>query len=550
MTTNLPQPLRLPATALPDGCPSWDTEQARRWAEALPPRWVPVRLRSRHLDVVWLSVLATTPALAFAGLPPHVAALLPLHLLWLVTRPEVVRFSAPALVVVVVVQRLPWPVTVCAALVAFVALVLAELRVRARSAQRATALAAAGGVTAPLPKAGGPVRRGRGLAVAGVVLLLVGGALVAAQRFWDAAEDRRAAAAFGCLVVGLGLTVLVSAALGRCRATRLRAAPAPVLRVLMRDDAEGDTEVFAADDAEVLRPLFTVSVSEWSDDEDDDEDDDADDEGESDEDLPDEDEQPGPLREAVLYGAPCDGAEVLILSAAEEPDAPPVVEWSTGPVRPFSEREARRRAEEERQVAALEAVAAVRARTAGEDAVPVPVRSWRAGPVDWLASALMTLCAGWIFWSPTTDAGFPLWQQILAFAAILFVAGRLAVKLRWRITADRAGLWLNGGLRGPVLIPWDDLRSIRRDSFELKLRRRRGESWSVAAPRWAWLQRRLGLTHPYDALAAELTTLHLDPALRPGGESRKRERGRALWPLAVVLGGVWTAVVLAARWWA
>ncbi|MEV5435681.1 hypothetical protein AB0K80_06550 [Streptomyces sp. NPDC052682] len=544
MTTHARQPLPLPADALPDGCAPWDTDQAHRWTAALPPRWVPVRPASGRLDAVWWCALAATPALAWAGLPPYVTALLSLHLLWPVIRPEVVRFSAPVLVAVAATGRLPWPGTVLAVVVAAAALLLAEPRIRARARQRAAALAAARGVTAAPPQTGGPVPRGRLLAAIGMFLLAAGGGVLAAQRFWDAPETRRAVAACGCLVVGFGLTVLVSAALGRYRATRLRAAPAPVLRVLVRDTAEGHTEVFAADDAQGVRPLFSVWVSEQSSPDDGERSPDEDDDEGGDDDVGgDEGERPGPLREAVLYGAPCDGAEVLIVSAAEEPGKPPRVEWSNGPVRPFPEPEKRRRAEEENPDPVHAQV------TAGEEAGQGPVRCWRAGPVDWLASAFMALCALCVFWEPATDAGLPLWRQLVAGAVLVFVSVRLPVKLCWRLTADRDGLWLNGRLRGPVLIPWDDLGAVRRESFELRLRWRGGELWSVAAPRWPWLERRRGLTHPYDALVTELTALRRDPALRPGARSGRQERGRALWPVALVLGGVFGAVVAAGRWW-
>ncbi len=119
------------------------------------------------------------------------------------------------------------------------------------------------------------------------------------------------------------------------------------------------------------------------------------------------------------------------------------------------------------------------------------------------------------------------------------------MKLAWRVTADRSGIWITG-LRGPRHVPWDDLRFVRRRSLELKIDWQDG-AWSVSAPRWGWLQRRRGLTHPYDALAAELTAMRLDADLRPTGESGETDRGRPLWPLAAVLAGVWVAALVAAR---
>ncbi|MET8136096.1 PH domain-containing protein [Streptomyces sp. NPDC005251] len=150
-----------------------------------------------------------------------------------------------------------------------------------------------------------------------------------------------------------------------------------------------------------------------------------------------------------------------------------------------------------------------------------------------------------VCWAAFTDEDPGLWRQVVSFLLGLFGAVRIPVKLCWRITADRTGLWLNG-LRGTTHIPWDDIRSVRRESLELKLRWRGDGSWAVAAPRWAWFQRVSGVTHPYDALAAEVTAMHADPALRPTGDSEERERGRPLWPLAVPFVLAWLTAVLVA----
>jgi hypothetical protein len=63
-------------------------------------------------------------------------------------------------------------------------------------------------------------------------------------------------------------------------------------------------------------------------------------------------------------------------------------------------------------------------------------------------------------------------------------------------------------------------------------------------PRWPWLERKLRLIHPYERTAAEITAMWRDPALRPTAESGERERGRRLWPLAVVFGVVWVATTV------
>ncbi|WAZ23735.1 hypothetical protein STRCI_005098 [Streptomyces cinnabarinus] len=491
---------------------------------------MPVRGYGRFDELVTLGAVAVTFPLGSAGVEPYLAALLPLQLLWVLVRPEVVRVAAPGLVVAVAVDSVGWPGLLGAGVFGGVCLGLAELRLWVRRRQRECALAASEGVTAPVPGAESPLRRGVLLGVAGLASVIGGGLLAGADG---------ATAAVGYLLAGLGLTLLVSGALGRYRAHRLHSAPAPVLRVLIRDDAAARTEVFAADDVDALRPLFVVSVMPVQSDEEEPDQDDSDqddsDEGDSDEGVDDllerlDDDAPGPLREAVLYGVPYDGAEVVIVSADEDLDEEPVVERSSGPVRPV------------RKWAVRGADG-----TAGDVTIPAqPVLRWRAGWLDLVAALLLAQWGVWLAWGAFTDAGTALWEQILVGVLGVFGAARVPVKLAWRITADRTGLWINGLFR-ITHIPWDDFRSARHQSLELKLRRRGGPSWAVAAPGWKWLERRRGLTHPYDRLAAELTALGADPALRPTGDSVARERGRVVWPWALVLAAGWVAALVVLR---
>ncbi|MGW0595855.1 hypothetical protein ACWD11_01775 [Streptomyces sp. NPDC002776] len=524
MTTHVrpPSPLPLPESAVPPGALPWSGEQGRRWVAELPPRWVPLRAYGRYDELVTVAAGGITLALAAAGVEPYLAALLPLQLLWVLLRPEVVRVAAPGLVVAVGLERLGWAGLVGAVLLAGICLALAEVRLRARKRQRACALAAAAGVTAAVPGAGSPLRRGVLLGVFGAVLLVGGGVAVVFGGM---------AAAVGFLLIGVGLTVLVSGGLGRVRASRLGSGPAPVLRVLVRDDPAALTEVFAADDVAARRPLFAISVMPLdAGEEEPGVDDEVDDDDDDDDGLLErmDDDAPGPLREALLYGVPYDGAEVVIVSADEDPDHPPFVERSVGAVRPV-------------RVVPSAAEAPVEVAI-----VARPVLRWRAGRLDWLAAVLLAQWGVWLSWAVFTDAGVPLWQQALVLVVGLYGAARVPVKVGWRITADRAGLWING-LFKVTHIPWDDFRSARHQSMELKLRWRGGHSWTVAAPRWQWLERRRALTHPYDRLAAELTTLCADPGLRPTGEAEGRERGRLLWPWALVLAVAWVAGLVAVR---
>ncbi|MGW3416349.1 hypothetical protein [Streptomyces sp. NPDC000888] len=547
MSANPEGPLRLPASAVPEGCRPWDVEGARRWTRALPPRWASARTSSGY--VVAVSALALAAAffvMTLADLRPWFAALCALHVVWVLMRPEVVRVSAPALVVVLVMQRpaLPWAVTVPVIAALVVSWMVASVRLGARARQREVARAAADGVTAPLPDAGKPLARGKFLLGAGLVLSVLGGALLLTAGLWGLADDRQGARLVGCFAVGLGLTVSLSGWLGRRRATVLRRGAAPVLRVLVREDKDGDTEVFAADDPEALRPLFTVSLRDLDDS------DDGDDECGEDEGLDEllgrlDGDAPGVLREGVLYGAAHEGAEVFVVSAAEEADAPPVAQWSTGPVRPLSEGAVRRRGAAVRRAAAREAAyeerrGAMVAAVAVSEVTGGAVRRWRAGWVDWLTCAVLVL---WGTSIALGDSGS--WRYLLAVVIGFIGALCLPGIAAWRITADSSGLWVSG-LRRSRHIEWDHIRVVRCRGTELKLDSDRAgfDAWLVQGPRWPWLERKLRLVHPYERTAAEITAMWQDPALRPAGTSSDRERGRPLWPLAVLGAVVWAVCLV------
>ena len=551
------EPLRLPATAIPDGCRDWTAGQAGVWSAVLPPRWTFLRVRrSVAAGATTFALCAGGWAVLLGGLWPFLAAAFAVYVLWVLARPELVWAGAPALLLALAFQApsQPWVVTALFVFVVAACWAVVAVRLRARSTQYERALEAAEGITAWLPDAEEPVRRGSFLRNLGLVVLALGVLTGATAGLWSSADDRRGAWAAAFFVAGLGATALASAWFGRHRAVQLRREPAPVLRVLVRDDVEGSTEVYAADDVRAIRPLFTVDLTSFDDDDEDDgaDEDDAEAEGTEtdDEELERllefvEADTPGPVREAVLFGVPYDGAEVLVLSADVDPAQPPLIEWSTGPVRPLSLSAGRRRIEREKAREAQSRQLEEQARELAGTQPPVAVRRWHAGWLDRLAAALLVAWGIWLCWSWFTEPGTAAWKLALVVILGVYGAVRVPVKLAWRITADRSGLWVTG-LRGPQHVPWEDLRSVRRQRFELKLRWR-GDNWAVAAPHWGWLERTRGLVHPYDALAAELSAMRTDPALRPTGESTAPERGRPLWPLTVVLALGWVLAVMALR---
>ncbi|WP_030929911.1 hypothetical protein [Streptomyces sp. NRRL S-646] len=531
-------PRQLPAAAIPDGCPPWEGMHTRRWTQASAPRWVPVRVPLRVILLVDLCALLAACGLADWGVQPFAAAFLALQVVWLLVRPEIVRITAALQVLVVVVLPVApsaWVVP-CAVVLAGVSALAAQLRMEARKRQSDAALAASGGVTAPVPQ--GQQWRGRFFNIIGVVLVVAGTASAVAARDAGAVDDRRVALAAGFFLAGLGLTALLSGILGRRRSAALRREPAPVLRVLVRAGGLLDTQVFAADDVGALRPLFTVSLTEV----------DGKDgkDGRDDEDLTDDD--PGPLREAVLYGAPYDGAEVLLVCAAEKPGEEPTVERSIGPVRPLSDSYVRVALRVEKSRAARDAVYEERSRAAAETVARAPyavagkgVRRWRSGWADWLTAAMAVAGAVHFAWNED-DVWWYGVGGILGLVAVRVLPKWLA----WRITADRDGLWFNGLWRARH-IAWDDLRLVECKGQELKIDSRGpiGE-WSVIGFRWAWLERKLGFVHPYERAAAEITAMWREPAYRPFAAAGERERRRLLWPVAVLVALVWAAGLILA----
>ncbi|MGC0329879.1 hypothetical protein RKD23_002869 [Streptomyces sp. SAI-170] len=548
MSTNadIEGPLPLPAGLVPEGCPAWDGERARRWTAALAPRWVPGRTPDAVTFGLLVAALTASGALhLYADLPAWVAALAALHLVWTPLRPEAVVVSAPVAAGLVLVQtQAPLGARLGLAVVLAGAWALVLPRLLARGRQRA---AAPGGVTAVVPDAAGKVLRGRFLIGAGVLVAAAGAVLFAVRDVWDLAEDRQVTPALAWCVVGLGLTVLLSGVLARRRALALRAGPVPVLRVLVREGVDVDLEVFAADDRTGLRPLFTVATSFADEDDEDeaDEDDDSDDSDDSDDEFQAlldrlDAEEPGPLREAVLYGAPWDGAEVVVVSAADLSDEPPVTECSTGPVLPLSEHAVRGRAARQKRAVADESADRQRLDGLAASVAGGQVRRWRAGLRDWLSLLAFLGIACVFVWD---EDGVLRWLAGAFVAAVAYgVAPHLAA---WYVVADREGLWLDG-LKGPRHIPWEQLRLVKVDKHQLKIDStdRDFMEWTLNGNRWRRLERRLGRVHRQDRIAAELTALWQDPAKRPTEAVEPRHRGGPQWPYGLTAAVAWTALLL------
>lgn len=426
--------LRLPPASIPDGCQDWTTARAAGWSAALPPRWTFLRVRRSVAAGLATLVLCVGALVAMAGgLWPFVAAGFAVYVLWVLARPELVWVGAPLLLLALAAEASAksWALTGFGVVVVLGSWAVVAVRLRARGEQLERAVEAAGGVAALVPGAEVPVRRGRLLFVLGFVVLALGLLTGSTAGLWGSAQDQEGAWVFTVFLAGLAATALTSAWLGRQRAGALRGAPVPVLRVLVRDDAQGGTEVYAADDLDAERPLFTVDLTSFDDDDDvDDVDDEGDDEGdggasgegEAGGDVDDElrrvllgldDDTLGPLREAVLYGAPFDGAEVLVVSADEDPAQPPLTEWSAGPVRPLSPDASRRRVARHREHAADSLQLELQGRELAERrAMAGKVRQWRAGWLDWLATVLPGLWGLWLALDWIYEPDLPTWELV------------------------------------------------------------------------------------------------------------------------------------------
>ncbi|MFP3989438.1 hypothetical protein U9R90_18495 [Streptomyces sp. E11-3] len=370
-----------------------------------------------------------------------------------------------------------------------------------------------------------------------------------------------AAALPGLALVGNGID-------GRRRHARLRAGPVPALSVLVREEKDGaDTLVYAADDLAGERPILRFYSSEQYENEDGDEDGDehdgADggDRGQAPEDqdaaqqalgeamasiaavFRDTEEEP-PLREAVLYGAPHAGGEVI--SVAVDDDEV-VVECSVAPVRTegtglLPSPTGTKRGTGDSGLRPPEETAVLMTPTDRP-------RRWSAGPAGRTGGALMLAVEVGVIWGLLSRSdGFGLsWFVLLAFLPSAVSA--IGTALNWRITADRSGLWIAGAWRVRQ-VTWDEFEGIDRSEDAIFVRGRApgdGDSGVRIALRhagWPWLERKLGAEAVSVRAVEEIRALHRYPGLRPTEDSVPGEHGMPLGPVAVVASVVWAAVVL------
>ncbi|WP_431949563.1 PH domain-containing protein [Actinacidiphila sp. bgisy167] len=556
--TSAKSPARIPARP-------WLSADARRWAAVRPPRWAAPRWPAAALLASVIAAIACAPYERCTASAPCGPMWLDavgtiaffVHMVWLLVLPEAALVSAPLLLLSMAdpdmwaggaAERLA-DTAVLAALCWGWAAVLARLRVR--RTQRALALEAAGGLVMPVPESAAPaVRRGVLRVVAGLVVLVAAGGAAVLAIADDRADERHAAVArtVGAIVVsddaedrlvvrfgdgsrhdvdvafpedydrgahvpvlvdgewtrlaaepyrdhfglqllavaggGAAVSLLLSGVLTAARAAALRRGAAPALRVFVRGGGGGSAvHPFDGADGE---PVLTYASSAY---------------------------RGAPRGEAVLYGLPCEGAELVLLGTTTKGRA--VVETTVAPARPWSpshpqDRDRRAHAEHRRKA---EAEIAEAAAAMGPGAAPA---RWDGGPAVRIAGALGLLCEV-LCVAAVVRGGPSWWQWALMVPGAAALASELLSVVLWRVTADATGLRVRRHARTRH-VPWETVtRVVLTREGVLFVRRTTGADdvrlGAVSFPASGRFRGRP--TRPARA-AAELTAMVRDPALRPG----------------------------------
>ncbi|WP_138907276.1 hypothetical protein [Streptomyces chryseus] len=491
MTEN---PVPLPREPIPQDVAVWNSTYAGRWLEARPAPW------SHPLPAVLILVCALVAATGFprmdaylcGRLDPcdprwwvtaHLALLGAVVSRWLWRLPHLAASALPLVALGVALQpQIPAAARTAVALAAGYAFLGCLHRLRVARRQRTLALEAAGPVRLPLPQdvdtsGRGGSDLGCGVPVLGFALLAL--ALSAVGSGWLlSADDWRFAAPF-TLVVGLHWGG--SGLAGRHGLAVLRRSPVPALRVLLRAGGGSDdrrTDVFAADDTTGGSPVFSCRTT-----------------------LP----KDGTLREAVMYGAPHAGGELVLLTDGGSGH-------TTKPVRP-------------------------------QYRVEPAAETWVTGaaPVRWRAGAgVRSIVLGYLAVLPLVVIGLRFHEvesghvHVLALLVAASVLPVVTV-LNWQVLADRDGLRVTGTFTVHH-VPWDRFRGVSAEDRGLRIRYatdRVADVYGVLPARWLaeLLPRRPRARAAVDGIRA----LAADPALRPAEAARAAgPRTRAAGPAIAV----------------
>ncbi|MFJ3163176.1 hypothetical protein [Streptomyces kanasensis] len=363
-----------------------------------------------------------------------------------------------------------------------------------------------------------------------------------------------------------GFAFLANAVDGRTRSRWAHHGPLPVLRVLVREGHDdGRTWVYAADDLAAERPLFRFHSLYAVEDEDEGaapfgagggaggpEDDDEGGAWGREDDLVEElrkvgavlkgEDPPPPLREAVLYGLPYAGAE-LVFAARDDEDSPEVsVECSVTAVKPavpgpFGGRGPGPTAGGQRRPRgrSVDEVAA----TLAPSTAP---RVWGANGVSRAVGVFLLLVQGGGVWALLDDEF--TWTSVVPLVGLFFVVSSASTALGWRLTADRDGLWVAGAWRVRH-VPWDRVLTVRhRSGGDIVIAREEDTELTLSPVGWAWLERRSGREPAGPRAAEEAYALLRRPELRPAEAAGPGEQGMPVGPLLAAASVLWGAAVL------
>ncbi|MFK4066525.1 hypothetical protein [Streptomyces sp. NPDC029674] len=504
-----PVPPPRPQDPIPRGVAAWNSTEAGRWLKARPAAW------SHPLPAVLALTCALVAATGFPRMDTYLCGRLdPCEPRWWVTAhlalvgavifgwlwrlPHLAAAVLPLVVLGIALQpRTTAAASTAVALAAGYAFVGCLHRCRVAPRQRTLALDAAGPVRLPLPEdvdttGRGGSNLGCGIPVLGFAVLAL--VLSAVGSGWlMSADDWRFAAVFA-LAVGLHWGGSGLAAWHGLAALRRSPVPVPVLRVLLRAGGGSDdrrTDVFAGDDTTGKSPVFSCRTT-----------------------LP----RDGTLHEAVLYGVPHGGGE-LVLQTAEGSG------HTTKPVRPQ-----------------------YRAEPAAE--------TWRtgAGPVRWRAgTGVRSIVLGYLAVLPLVVIGLQFHEaesrHVYALACLVAaLALPVVTLLNWQVVADCDGLRVRGTFTVHQ-VPWDRFRGVSAEDRGFRVRYatdRVADIYGVLPARWLaeLLPRRPRARAAVDGIRA----LAADPALRPTEPARAPGRfARAAGPLcALYCSAMILALLLAA----
>ncbi|MEU6227033.1 hypothetical protein [Streptomyces sp. NPDC047042] len=241
----------------------------------------------------------------------------------------------------------------------------------------------------------------------------------------------------------------------------------------------------------------------------------------------------------MLYGSPCDGGELVIVTAGE--DGNRVVLLTSGPVR-LPKGEEGPELEESEDVVEQRDPALVERTALSMRPVGRPVR-WGPGVFGRCMAILVAVFFAAVIKFGLDEVGADtLGWHALPLLALAFVPGGVATFLNWRVTADSSGLWLAGAFRVRH-VTWEELRAVGYTGGVLAIGRADGRRWTASLG-WPWMERRLRLRPPYVRAAEEISAMRAHPELRPTEKSPARDHGRPLGPLLTVLYVLWAAAFL------